>query len=187
MYCRPEVCKFYLSSLFALSYKLLQRIFVKNSRKYFKKYCGVKKADGSIRDSLIPDNSGIYVVLNNIKKPLVFLEENPGGRFKGKYPTVDIEILQQKWVDNTHVIYIGKANDSNKKLRSRIKSFLDFGLGKPVGHWGGRYVWQIQNSDDFFIAWKVAKVSESAEELESKLIKKFGEIYGSLPFANLRH
>lgn len=137
--------------------------------------------------SLIPENSGIYIVLRKIKGLPIFLTENPGGSFKGKNPTVDIEKLHQKWVKNTHVIYIGKANDNDKKLRSRLKTFLDFGSGKPVGHWGGRYVWQLQNSENFLIAWKTAKLNENPEELESILFKQFEEIYGSLPFANLRH
>lgn len=166
---------------------------IKNSKYNFFKISGLKKqgfkgfltiSNLSENLDLVPLEAGVYVVARVVDEQPAFLKDNPGGRFKGKNPTEDIEKLKSNWVDNTHVIYIGKANDNSKKLRSRLKSFLDFGSGKAVGHWGGRYVWQVQNSEDFLIAWKI---SENAEELESKLLNQFEVIFGRLPFANLRH
>lgn len=130
----------------------------------------------------ISENGGAYVVLREIDTPPMFLEKNPGGRFKGKNPTVAKEKLQSNWVDGAHIIYIGKA----EQLQRRIQQYLDFGLGNPVGHWGGRFIWQIENSDNFIIAWKLVEAGQEAKDLESELLEEFVKSYGRLPFANLR-
>lgn len=130
----------------------------------------------------IPKCAGVYVVLREIDTPPMFLDNNPGGRFKRKNPTVTKEELQSNWVDGAHVIYIGKG----EQLQRRIKEYLDFGSGKPIGHWGGRLIWQIENSDDFVIAWKLIETGETARSLELKLFDEFVKLYGRLPYANLK-
>ena len=95
--------------------------------------------------------------------------------------------------DNSIVIYIGQAGGvrngkwSDSNLRERLKKYFDFGLGKPVGHWGGRLIWQIENSDKLIVCWKELpdKVKDPCKE-ESKLIEKFKTTFGKRPFANLR-
>jgi hypothetical protein len=59
------------------------------------------------------------------------LTVSPGGRFKGRDPSVSAERLQTEWVSGTPAMYIGKADT----LRTRLTSFARFGAGKPVGHW----------------------------------------------------
>jgi hypothetical protein len=93
---------------------------------------------------------------------------------------VHIELLQRQWVPGAPVIYIGKGDDLNK----RIGAFIAFGAGKPVGHWGGRLVWQIAESPRFLIAWR--KCSKPREQ-EKELLLEFEAQYGRLPFANLQH
>jgi hypothetical protein len=79
-----------------------------------------------------------------------FAERSCGGWFKGKDPTVPQEDLTANWVDDAEVVYIGKAD----QLKRRLTQFADFGAGKPVGHWGGRLIWQLTNVDRLLVAWK---------------------------------
>jgi hypothetical protein len=66
-------------------------------------------------------------------------------------------------------------------LRKRIRQLIQFASGKPVGHWGGRCLWQLEDSDEFLIAWRV---ETSARQAEAKLLDRFEVRYGRLPFAN---
>jgi hypothetical protein len=116
-----------------------------------------------------------------------FLQTSPAGWFKAKDPTVTLDRLQKKWVDGTDVLYIGKAGRAGGRatLRSRIQCYLEHGAGRPVAHWGGRYVWQLAKSDELLVAWR-EEPDDSAAAVESALIDQFYEEYGRLPFANLR-
>ena len=42
-------------------------------------------------------------------KPGEFLAVGSGGHFKGKDPNISLADLKSNWVDNTKVVYIGKA------------------------------------------------------------------------------
>jgi hypothetical protein len=130
----------------------------------------------------VPIVGGVYVVLRELDSNPVFLQANPGYRFKGKDPTLSKSELLANWVEGSHVIYIGKGD----KLQRRMKEFMDFGAGKPIGHLGGRLVWQVKNAADFVMAWKPAIPGQAAKVLESQLLVEFNATYGRLPFANLR-
>ena len=68
-------------------------------------------------------------------------------RFKNKAPTVALDALVANWVDDAEVVYIGKAD----QLRRRLTQYADFGAGKPVGHWGGRLIWQLPSPDQLIV------------------------------------
>ena len=74
----------------------------------------------------IPDEKGIYFVLIPEGFKVSFKNPGSGGFFKGKDPNVDLETLRKNWVDNSRLVYIGKAGSSKNKstLRSRIKQYL---------------------------------------------------------------
>jgi len=76
--------------------------------------------------------------------------------------------------------YIGKTS----RLRTRLQQYRDHGQGNPVGHWGGRYIWQLQDSSDLRIAWKVT--DEDPRSIEQEMLGAFLKRYGRLPFANLK-
>ena len=137
--------------------------------------------------STIPKQKGIYFVLNQDSSP-TFLKESVGGHFKGRNPTVSLGKLKENWVDDTLVVYIGKAGGSNSKatLQSRLKQYMRFGDGEPVGHWGGRMIWQLVNHRGLIVCYKLLENSDPREE-EKKLINDFESYYGKLPFANLSH
>jgi hypothetical protein len=132
--------------------------------------------------SQVPQTAGSYAVLAEGIKP-DFIEVSRGGHFKGKDPSVKISALRDKWVHGASVAYIGKTEN----LQRRLREFCRFGAGAAIGHWGGRYLWQVACSDDWLVCWKVCEGNETALEAESGLLKAFGEAHGGrLPFANLR-
>jgi hypothetical protein len=57
----------------------------------------------------VPAGEGVYVVWRAAADQPEFLDANPGGRFKGRDPTVGEDALQANWVDGAEVVYIGKA------------------------------------------------------------------------------
>lgn len=137
--------------------------------------------------SLIPKKGGVYVLLypSNVKPK--FRITGSGGHFKGRNPNVSIEELEDNWVEGESIVYIGKAGSStgSATLQSRLKQYFDFGDGKPVGHWGGRYIWQLALAQELIVCWKVTTEYEPAV-LENYFIEKFKGFYGKRPFANLR-
>jgi hypothetical protein len=135
--------------------------------------------------NIIPESMGVYFVINHNLEPL-FLMQSIGGHFKGKNPTVDIPVLKNNWIESPSVIYIGKAGglNSNANLKKRLKQYLRFGQGYPVGHWGGRFIWQLSNSKKLIIAWKELHEIDPRIE-EKKLLTQFEKKYNKLPFANL--
>jgi hypothetical protein len=125
----------------------------------------------------VPDLPGVYAVVLDTG-PAAFLARSVGGRFKGKDPTVPIHAVEAKWVDDTETVYIGRAS----RLRERLSLLARFGRGDAVGHWGGRYLWQLAALDDLRVCWRLAS---DAVKAEHELLDSFEATMGALPFANL--
>lgn len=137
-------------------------------------------------NTLIPRTRGVYMVLYTPNTPPEFVEKGSGGYFKGKDPNVSIEELKNNWVDDTVVLYIGKAGKegSSATLNTRLGQYFQFGQGEDIGHFGGRYIWQLENANELLFCWKELP-DEDPRELEYALLKEFLAKYGKLPFANL--
>jgi len=151
-------------------------------------FIGFKTVEELMKDnSSIPNERGIYLIINPECSKNDFIIKGDGGFFKGKDPNVSINELSLNWVDDCHVLYIGQAGgaSSSATLRKRLRQYLDFGKGKPVGHYGGRLIWQLSHNKDLIIAWKCTGSLDPREE-EKKLINDFSNHYSKLPFANLR-
>ena len=131
---------------------------------------------------LCPHSGGVYVVIYEGSHPPTFPDANPAGRFKSQDPSVPVASLAANWVAGVEVVYIGKAD----QLRRRIRQFADFGSGKPIGHWGGRLIWQLPRPDMLKIAWKETP-DRVPVEVEADLIASFRKQYGKPPFANSPH
>ncbi|WP_445155871.1 hypothetical protein ACTWLI_06720 [Arthrobacter sp. Hor0625] len=148
----------------------------------------------------IPQKPGIFAVLRpegggqgnrlgaapGSAKPQ-FLAKNTAGIFKKKDPTLKPDALGTEWVDGADVLYVGKAgpgSKGNRGLRRQIQEFVDFGRGKPPGHWDGRLIWQLADAKTLIIAWKELPVEQLAAA-EAGYHAAFAEEYGRLPFANL--
>jgi hypothetical protein len=124
----------------------------------------------------VPAAPGVYAVLRTSGDAPTFTAESPAGRFKGKDPAVAVEVL-----------YIGKATlgtTGKRGLAKRLDEYRRFGAGEPVGHWGGRAVWQLADRAALLVAWNVTE--EDPAVVEARMLGDFRERYGVLPFANLR-
>lgn len=128
----------------------------------------------------LPLAGGVYMIIRPIKKEPYFLQTGSGGHFKGKDPNVSIEELRANWVDDTSVLYIGKATS----LKKRLSQYMSFGRGSNVGHWGGRLIWQLADVDEMLVCWK--ETSEVPRKVEEGMIADFKLKYGQWPFANLQ-
>ncbi len=136
----------------------------------------------------IPAQKGVYVVLRETESVPQFVSEGTGGHFKGQNPNVSISELEDNWVEDTPIVYIGKAGGANSSatLNKRLGQYLRFGQGANIGHWGGRYIWQLADSRDLVVCWKTL-TNEEPRDVEHKMIADFKELHaGKRPFANLR-
>jgi hypothetical protein len=138
--------------------------------------------------SVIPESKGVYMVLYTHDTSPVFPARGTGGYFKERDPNVSQNTLQENWVEGAKVIYIGKAGGTSRSstLKARIKNYLRFGQGKNASHWGGRYIWQLKDSESLQFCWKVL-IDEDPRQVEKNLIYDFKNIYHNWPFANLRN
>ncbi len=133
----------------------------------------------------VPKMSGIYFILNPTYEKK-FMKTNVGGHFKDKDPTIRIEELERNWVKDSIILYMGKAGGPTSKatLHKRLLQYMRFGQGEPIGHWGGRLIWQLGNSHDLIVCW--GKLPDGDPwEVEKALILDFASQFGKRPFANL--
>lgn len=132
----------------------------------------------TIKNCDIPEKKGVYLIVDNIKKRKAkFVYPSPAGWFRGKNPSVEETKLKEKWVDGADILYIGKSNN----LQRRMKQHINFWSGKATGAWGGRIIAQISGYENFQV-WYME--CDDPAQKESELIDLFKEHYGRLPFAN---
>jgi hypothetical protein len=135
----------------------------------------------------VPQGTGIFAVLQPEGFQPDFLKKSTAGVFKKKDPSLPAPVLAAEWVDAAAVLYLGKAgpgSKGNRGLRRQIQEFLDFGQGKPPGHWDGRLVWQLKNAGQLLVAWKELP-AERLNRAEAECHAAFVDEFGKLPFANL--
>ncbi|MFT9527259.1 hypothetical protein ACM0AU_22425 [Mycobacteroides abscessus subsp. abscessus] len=140
-------------------------------------------------DADVPTGPGVYVVVRPSDDPPVFLDVSPAGHFKAKAPTVPIAELRALWVPGTRIVYIGKASlgsTGRRGLRKRLDEYRRFGAGEPIGHSGGRRIWQLADHDALLVGWRVTTDAD-APKAETEMIAQFRERYGVRPFANMRN
>ncbi|OKH77202.1 hypothetical protein EB72_11175 [Mycobacterium sp. SWH-M1] len=139
-------------------------------------------------DAAVPIEPGVYVVVRPTDDPPQFLPASPAGHFKGKDPTVPVAELEALWVPGTRIVYIGKANagsSGRRGLRKRLDEYRRFGAGEPVGHSGGRRIWQLADHAELLVGWQVMPDGDAART-EREMIAAFGARHGRHPFANMR-
>lgn len=135
----------------------------------------------------IPQAPGIFAVLQPEGFQPQFLARSTAGVFKKKDPSLTQAALAAEWVDGADVLYVGKAgpgSKGNRGLRRQVQEFMDFGQGKPPGHWDGRLIWQLANAKSLLIAWKELPAG-GLNQAEAKYHADFRGEFGRLPFANL--
>lgn len=129
-----------------------------------------------------PDVGGVYVVARVDTTAPNFLTKSCGGWFKDRDPSVSLGELQSNWVEGADIVYIGKANS----IRRRLREFAKFGEGRKIGHWGGRLIWQLEESSRLLVAWKPTPDIDPLT-YEAQLLAEFRAEYGKPPFANDPH
>lgn len=138
----------------------------------------------------IPNKNGYYIVY----KPEGFeikIKESTDAIFsyikngKMKYLIYPKEKLINKLnrVQNTEILYIGRAEREKGGLRGRITEFVKYGYGLCNNHRGGRAIWQIENNKALLLDYIVF---EKAESKEKELLIDFKKKYSQYPFANWR-
>ena len=127
----------------------------------------------------VPAAGGIYVVLREGRATVDYLDTNPGGRFNGRDPTVDASDLAANWVEGAEVVY-------TDNLRRRLREFMRFGQGAPIGHWGGRLIWQLADSTELLVAWRETP-DQVPKQVETEMSGEFRRVVGKPPFANEPH
>ena len=137
--------------------------------------------------SEVPIGAGTYVVLRPDSRPPVFLEVNTGRAVSGRWHSVPIATLEAAWVLNTEVVYIGKANrgaSGRRGLAKRLDEYRRHGANLGGNHNGGRYLWQLSDSEDLLVAWR-EEADVDVRSMETEMLDDFIDQFGKLPFANL--
>ncbi|KZF06498.1 MAG: hypothetical protein WBD41_16780 [Rhodococcus sp. (in: high G+C Gram-positive bacteria)] len=137
-------------------------------------------------DADVPRAPGVYVVMRPSAALPTFLETSPAGWHKGMDPTTAVDELARSWVPGEPIVYIGKANmgrNSNRGLRKRLSEYRRFGAGARAGHSGGRRIWQLADSADLLVGWRVTDDLD-ARRVEREMIARFRARHGVRPFAN---
>jgi hypothetical protein len=137
---------------------------------------------GRLRE--VPDDRyGIYAVVRPTDDPPEFLTR---GACCGKYgPPISLEELVRRWVVGSRILYFGKAGgpEARVALRSRVRAYSSFGLGKRVSHGGGRAIWQLRGADSLLVCW-LPTPGQIPLEVEQARRARFLDHYRELPFAN---
>ncbi|WP_210481521.1 hypothetical protein [Naasia sp. SYSU D00948] len=135
----------------------------------------------------VPAEPGVYVVLREDGNQPAFRAESVGGWFKGHDPSVPVASLDDAWVPDAQLLYVGGTGngESEATLRSRLEQLRRFAAGEPVGHWGGRYLWQLWDRHRLLVAWMPVPAAE-VRDVQRELLAEFWDEHEALPFANLR-
>lgn len=134
----------------------------------------------------VPDERGVYVVLRRGEAPHTILKRSHAPAWRGQDPTRPVDELTARWLDRTALLYVAAAPGSGvrHRLRQRLKRMLRFGHGSVVGHWGGRYLWQLGESSRLVLAWRTCRDDEDPRALADELLRRFEAVHHARPFAN---
>lgn len=137
------------------------------------------------RHSAPPCRPGVYAVVYAGSGAPRFMTMSTGGWYRGLDPHVPLAELGVRWVTNSRVLYFGKAGGAGLKasLRRRLSAYSRFGLGRKVGHRGGRAIWHIPDSGRLLVCWREERKREP-RDVEKALIRRFASHHGRRPFAN---
>ena len=135
----------------------------------------------------VPNAPGVYALVRESPLPPEFMPRSTAPVYRGQQPSRPVDELKERWVPGAQVVYFGRACGPGVRslLRQRVKRYLRFGQGRVVGHWGGRFVWQLCDHAALRVAWKPAGDADPAR-IEADLQARFLRHYGALPFANLK-
>lgn len=136
-----------------------------------------------------PDVEGVYAVLRESAVRPIFREDTHRRPRSKVYTAAQAEA---EWVDGSQTLYIGKGplrkprNGRRQGLAQRIKEMRAHGHDGGANHYGGKLLWQIEDTDSLLIAWKVL-LEGTADVVETELIQRFmaQDESGRTPYANI--
>ena len=129
------------------------------------------------------DAEGVYAIVRSGKLP-TFLDEDGSKPRSRSWSRAEVAA---RWVSGAEIVYIGQAplrTNQRDGVAKRLDEFHSHGYRTGKSHYGGRLLWQLSDSDDLVVAWKMVPVG-MAGLIESGLILGFVEEYGRRPFANV--
>ena len=134
----------------------------------------------------VPDVPGVYVVVRTEDGPPTFLKRSHAPAWRGEDPTRPVDELEARWVAGARVLFIAAAPGSGvrHRLLQRIKRYLRHGHGASVGHWDGRFLWQLSGTSRVEMAWRPCAEGEDARALADETMRAFETLHGARPFAN---
>lgn len=133
----------------------------------------------------VPKIMGIYIVLGEKGFFPGMAALNPAYA-KCKIIPKNLEALQARWIEESSILYIGKAGgrlSPGANLRTRINEYVKWGRQMRNCHRGGRDIWQLAGACGLKMAWRALSEEEPAA-VETRLLKKFKNQFGNYPFAN---
>lgn len=84
------------------------------------------------------------------------------------------------------MLYIGEAavgQSRRRGLRKRLDEYRRHGAGNAAPHQGGRFIWQLKDSDTLLVGW-LPTPNDDPAVVEARMLTDFVNAYGTLPFAN---
>jgi len=124
---------------------------------------------------------GVYLIYQSVNtNPLFYLNKSNLNLVKQE----SVEFLENKWTkinskNRTDIVYIGKGVN----LKSRIRSLMRFGHGKTNKHFGGEWLWQIQNLKELRILISSCPIGQE-KGYEKCLLNKFKNDHSDWPLCN---
>ena len=123
---------------------------------------------------------GVYIfVLPSDFGKVDFNETANLEKWRDRKVAVSIDELQNRWLKDADVLYIGKSE--SKTVYKRVLEHLKFWGGENVSAFGGRIIGQIQNYENLHV-WYMK--CEYSEKVKKELLCEFKNKYRQLPFAN---
>ncbi len=136
----------------------------------------------------LPNLPGVYALLRETLEKPEFMARSNAAEYRGENPTRPIDELTERWVPGAQVLFFGRACGPGVRslIKQRVKRYMRFGQGRVVGHWDGRFAWQLRDHSSLRIAWKTMENGDPAI-YEVDLLRRFSQHYGTPPFANTGH
>lgn len=131
----------------------------------------------------VPNENGIYVILVPDNFQIVFTESTTAIlEFRKRCMVYSASELQLKFEkSDKNILYIGKAEGTQNKLRQRIRQFVKYGYREADNHRGGRAIWQIENNKKLLLGYQEC---QNARAVESDELMLYYSKYGTFPVAN---
>ena len=123
----------------------------------------------------LPKTHGIYAVVRPGSTKRAFTSTSLA---EGK--PYEVETLVGRWVEDSPILYIGKADPAKGGIHSRVKQYARRGSS----HTGGRAIWQLADANELLVGWAPTD-EELGRTVEQRWIARFEETFGRKPFANV--